>query len=244
MKRVIQKMSSSALPIVLIPGMMCDHRLYTHQLTRLQEKRDVLIVHANHGESMKTIAQDIFNKIPWTRFALGGLSMGGIIAMEMVRQQPKLIAGLALMDTNPWAEKPDVKANRQPQIEMANQGEFLDVVANQMASRYGGSITEQPAQLKLVLDMAQSLGKTVFIRQSIALRDRPDQTQTLKSFTGPSIALCGEHDQLCPLDRHQAIVELMPNCQLHVIPNAGHLITLQAPSATNSHLANWLETLS
>ncbi len=243
MKQATPKVSNSTLPLVLVPGMMCDHRLYTHQAVALGKKRQVLVVHVEHGRSMEAIACDVFSQIPWSRFALGGLSMGGIIAMEMVRQKPERIAGLALMDTNPWAESPDVKALRQPQIDMAKQGRFLDVIEQQMAPKYGGSAAEQESQLAIVLDMAKSLGKEAFINQSIALRDRPDQTDTLRNFVGPSIALCGEHDQLCPLDRHQAICQLMPNCQLHIVPNSGHLITLQMPLATNSHLADWLETL-
>ena len=243
MKQATLKVPNSTLPLVLIPGMMCDHRLYTHQVAALRESSEVLVAHVDQGCSMEAIAKSVFSQIPWSRFALGGLSMGGIIAMEMARQKPELIAGLALMDTNPWAEIPEVKALRTPQLELAEQGKFLDVIEQQMAPKYGGSAAEQEGQLGLVLAMARSLGKEVFINQSIALRDRPDQTETLKKFTGPSIALCGEHDQLCPLDRHQAICHLMPNCQLHVIPNSGHLITLQMPLATNTHLAHWLETL-
>ncbi|WP_206696841.1 alpha/beta fold hydrolase [Marinomonas algicola] len=236
-------MFNSTLPLVLIPGMMCDQRLFAHQLTAFQSDRDVLVVHANHGSSMEAIANDVFNQIPWKRFALAGLSMGGIIAMEMARQHPERIAGLALMDTNPWAESAEIQATRTPQIEMALEGRHLEVIQHQMAPKYGGSDTEQEAQLSLVLAMAQDLGQDVFIQQSLALRNRQDQSESLKNFTGNSITLCGEFDQLCPLNRHQAIAAMMPNCQLHVIPNAGHLITWQAPQATNNHLENWLENL-
>lgn len=237
-------MTKTKVPLVLIPGMMCDHRLFTHQLAEFSNTRDVLIVNASHGSTMEDIALSIFDQIPFHYFALGGLSMGGIVAMEMVRQRPESIAGLALMDTNPWAEKEDIKAKRQPQIHMANNGEFLKVISEQMAPNYGGTEKEQAIQLDCVLSMAESLGKNVFIQQSLALHDRPDQTQTLANFHRPSIALLGENDLLCPLDRHQAIVNIMPNCQLSIIPNAGHLITLQAPTATNHALAAWLETLT
>ena len=238
-----QKMSS--IPLILIPGMMCDQRLFKPQLLEFQKDREVLVVETTRGSSMEALAQDIFSQIPWDYFALAGLSMGGIIAMEMLRQQPSKIAGVALMDTNPWAEKDEIKATRQPQIEQAQQGQHLTVIKEKMAPNYGvGADLEAENQLKLVMDMATSLGGEVFIQQSIALANRQDQTHTLTQYHGPSIALCGEQDLLCPLDRHQAIVEHLPNAELHIVPSAGHLTTLQNPAVTNSLLANWLETLS
>lgn len=241
---------SSIIPLVFIPGMMCDHRLFHHQIVAFEKAgkikgRDILVAETTRGSSMEALAEDIFAQIPWDYFALAGLSMGGIIAMEMLRQQPSKIAGVAFMDTNPWAEKPEVQAARQPQIALAEQGQFLNVITEQMAPKYGAgpAITEEE-QLRIVIDMANSLGADVFIQQSMALAQRPDQTQTLAQYHGPSIALCGENDLLCPLDRHQAIVEHLPNAELHIVPSAGHLTTLQNPVVTNSLLTNWLETLS
>ena len=128
MMQVIPKVSNSKLPLVLIPGMMCDQRLFTHQLSAFQNHRDIIIARTDDGSSMESIAEAIFAQIPWSRFALAGLSMGGIIAMEMARQHPELIAGLALMDTNPWAESAEIQATRTPQIEMA-LAPYLDVIS-------------------------------------------------------------------------------------------------------------------
>lgn len=234
----------SSIPLVFIPGMMCDRRLFSHQIMAFEKDREVLVAETTRGASMEALAQDIFSQIPWNRFALAGLSMGGIIAMEMLRQDASRIVGTAFMDTNPWAEKEEVKAARQQQIRLAEQQQHLTVITEQVAPKYGtGSEISPEDQLNIVIKMAISLGADTFIQQSKALAQRPDQIYTLTQYYGPSIVLCGENDLLCPFDRHQAIHDCLLNSQLHIVPSAGHLITLQAPTVTNSLLKNWLETL-
>jgi pimeloyl-ACP methyl ester carboxylesterase len=97
------------------------------------------------------------------------------------------------------------------------------------------------AILDLCMDMALTLGPQVFTNQSLALRDRPDQTATLAAFKGPTLVLMGEHDQLCPLDRHQLMHRLIPQSTLTIIPKAAHLPTLEQPDLTAEALALWLK---
>ena len=85
------------------------------------------------------------------------------------------------------------------------------------------------------------LGPDVFLRQSRALMDRPDQTETLRSYTGPALVLCGRQDGLCPVERHELMHGLLPNSTLSVIEGAGHLPTLEQPVETTAALRRWLE---
>ena len=235
---------STELPLLLLPGMMCDERLFTPQIEAFQSERPVTVADITGSDSMAELARQVLAETPWPRFALGGLSMGGILAMEMVRQAPERIAGLALMDTNPWAEPEEVREKREPQMQAVRDGHLLEVMRDQMAPKYCADHETECAQLDVVLAMAEHLGPDVFLRQSIALRDRPGQTETLKGVTVPALALVGEDDQLCPLDRHEAIATLMPDCELVVLPHVGHLATLQAPDAVNAALKHWLEKLT
>ena len=237
-------MPTNPIPLVLIPGMMCDHRLYRSQIAELAAEQPLLVVDIACGCTMADIAQHIWSQVSWPYFALAGLSMGGIIAMEMARQQPQKLAGLALLNTTPWAESEHIKSYRQAQIELAQQGHYLRVIEEQIAPYYGDHPASNEAQLALMLTMAEHFGAAVFIKQSLALRDRKDQLETLKHFNKPSLALCGEHDQLCPINHHEAIAEAMPDCQLGILANAGHLTSLQAPQATNSALRAWLKRLN
>ena len=136
---------------------------------------------------------------------------------------------LALLDTNPRAETPDVQANRAPQIARALAGGLDGVLRDEMKPNYLAPGPGRSRILDLCMDMALTLGPQVFARQSLALRDRPDQTATLAAFSGPALVLMGEHDRLCPRDRHDQMHALMPQSRLAIVPDAAHLPTLGKP---------------
>ena len=212
---------------------MCDGRLYEHMPPHI-----VLPITAY--DSVENLAADVLNNAPDT-FALGGLSMGGIVAMEVIRQAPDRVTRLALMDTNCEAETDRIKAMRQPQIDRALAGNLASVMRDEMKPNYLAEGANRAAVLDLCMDMALTLGPDVFARQSRALRDRPDQKLTLAHWHKPTLILCGEHDRLCPLHRHTLMAELMPQATLAIIPNAGHLPPLEQPKPTLDALQNWLD---
>jgi pimeloyl-ACP methyl ester carboxylesterase len=189
---------------------------------------------------MAELARDVLRVAP-PRFALAGLSMGGIVAMEVLAQAPDRVDRLALLDTNPRAEAPEVQARRGPQIERALSGGLRAVIRDEMKPNYLADGPDRQAILDLCMDMALSLGSRVFARQSRALRDRPDQTATLAAFRGPALVLMGAEDRLCPRDRHDQMHALMPQSRLVIIDGAGHLPTLERPNETIAALRRWLE---
>ncbi|STO98429.1 alpha/beta fold hydrolase [Grimontia hollisae] len=227
-------------PLVLLPGMMCDQRLFTHQTAALGNDRDVIVMDTCGHNSMAALAKDILLKAP-AQFALGGLSMGGILAMEVFRQAPARVTRLALMDTNPKAENDDVKASRQTHLERTANGDMLGVMRDVMIPNYIHRDIPRPDIEALCLSMASDLGETCFINQSLALRNRPDQQETLKHVRIPTMILMGEDDQLCPRDRHDTMKSLIPHADLIIIPFAGHLPTLEQPEATTHALSAWLK---
>ncbi len=228
-----------SLPLVLLPGMMCDGRLFAPQMAALG-RRAVQVSPVTEHDSVQALAADVLAHAP-PRFALAGLSMGGIVAMEVARQAPDRVDRLALLDTNPRAEAPEVQANRVPQIERARANGVETVMRDEMKPNYLAPGAGREAILDLCMDMALALGVDVFARQSIALRDRPDQQDTLRAFHGPALVLMGEHDRLCPLDRHELMHRLMPQSVLTIVPDAGHLSTLENPEKTTAALLRWLE---
>ena len=225
-------------PLVLIPGMMCDARMWGG-LPALLHPRPVAHALPTEADSVTALAALILRDAP-ERFALAGLSMGGIVAMEVLRQAPERVERLALLDTNPRAETPEVQARRAPQIARALSGHLDAVIRDEMKPNYLADGPDTQPILDLCMDMALSLGPEVFARQSRALRDRPDQTATLAAFTGPALVLMGQDDRLCPLDRHTQMHALMPQSRLAIIPRAGHLPTLENPAATFAHMQDWL----
>lgn len=228
-------------PVVFLPGMMCDARLFAPQIAALSGRWPVAVYPITSRDSVEALAQEVLRQAP-PQFALAGLSMGGIVAMEIVRQAPKRVSRLALLDTNPRAETPEVQAMRGPQIKAAQNGDMMQIMRDVMIPRYTADTPARPAINTLAEDMAQTLGPDVFVRQSRALRDRPDQCDTLRNYGGPALVLCGSEDALCPIDRHETMHELLPNSTLHVIQSAGHLPTLETPDAVTTALIKWLET--
>ena len=220
------------MTLVLLAGMMCDERLFA-----LQPEHIYLPITGH--DTVEAIAEEILVHAPET-FALGGLSMGGIVAMEVIRQAPDRVRALALMDTNCEAESDKIKAFRQPQIDKVAAGNLTSVMRDEMKPNYLADGPNRAEVLDLCMDMALSLGPDVFIRQSSALRDRPDQKTTLKQWHKPTLILCGEDDRLCPLHRHTLMADLMPQATLEVIKGAGHLPPLEQPQATRAAINRWL----
>ena len=122
-------------PLVFLPGMMCDMRLFEHQLINLVVGRSVIFATITQGTTICEIAKSVLRNT-LAKFALAGLSMGGIVAMEILRLAPERLTKLALMDTNPLAETPQVAADREPQIIKAKKGQMLEVIRDEMKPSY------------------------------------------------------------------------------------------------------------
>ncbi len=226
-------------PLVLLPGMMCDARLFAPQIAALSHERPVMAVPLTSADSMSELAASVLSVAP-QHFALAGLSMGGIVAMEMMRQAPDRISRLALLDTNPLADPPDKGPIREAQVARALSGGLRAVMRDEMKPNYLTDGPHRTAILALCMEMADALGPQVFARQSQAIQHRPDQSDTLRAVRVPTLVLCGEDDRLCPVSRHALMHDLIEGSELVVVPGAGHLPTLEQPDLTNRTLTTWL----
>ncbi len=220
--------------------MMCDARLFAPQIAALSAGRAVLVPPLTGTNTIAGMAHLVLKFAP-PQFALAGLSMGGIVAMEIMRHAPERVTHLALMATNPKAEDPAVSANREHQKAQVRQGHLRAVLRDEMKPNYLTDSAHKDDILDLCMTMAMDLGPEVFLNQSEALATRPDQQDNLKLVNVPSLILCGKEDRLCPLDRHVLLAQLIPGARLEVIDGAGHLPTLEQPEATTTALRIWLD---
>ncbi len=227
-------------PLILLPGMMCDARLFGPQTNALSNSRPLMTFPLSQHDSVEAMADDILRNAP-PSFAIAGLSMGGIVAMEVLRQAPNRVSHLALLDTNPLAETPEVKARRLPQMAAVREGRLRHVMRDEMKPNYLADGPRQGAILDLCMEMATDLGPEVFLCQSQALMNRPDQCETLAAYSGKALVLCGRDDGLCPVTRHELMHDLLSNSTLEIIEGAGHLPTLEQPNETTAALFRWLE---
>lgn len=225
--------------LVILPGMMCDHRLFAPQTDILEKKYRILIPKLAGTMSITDMVSSFLTEWP-EQFALAGLSMGGIVAMEVMRQAPTRVSKIALMDTNPFAETPERQKIREKQITQVKAGRLKQVMRDDMKPHYLADTPNKAQILDLCMVMALDLGSDVFIEQSRMLASRRDQTATLAAITVPTLILYGAEDRLCPPDRHLAMHKLIPSAKRISIEGAGHLPCLEKPDETLSALTDWL----
>ena len=223
----------------MVPGMMCDERIFSPQIEELSQNLEVTIADISNFSSVSELASDVLKKAPKS-FSLLGHSMGGIVAMEIYSQEPKRIEKLILMDTNPKAELDEVKLKREPQIREVNKGKLLEVMRDEMKPNYLAESENKRSVLNVCMDMALTLGPDVFINQSRALQSRLDQQNTIQSIKIPVLIMCGSEDKLCPVERHEMMHNMISDSDLKIINNAGHMPTLEQPRETTEVLKEWL----
>lgn len=231
---------SAGETLVFLPGMMCDRRLFSPQIEALQDRYEI-IVPTLVSPSIELMAKEVLAQVRVPRFNAVGLSMGGIVAMALAGLAPERISRMALLDTNHLIDAPDRYYIRNRQIDDVKAGRLRDVIVEEMKPNYlAARHRDNQSLLDLLVRMAEDVGPEAFVGQSIALRDRPDQTRNLVTYQGHTLVLCGEEDLLCPPQRHREIAGLLSNPVLEMIPNAGHITTLEAASRVNGALARWL----
>lgn len=226
--------------LILLPGMMCDARLFAPQVKALETSMRVTVPLPVSASGMAQLAGLVLAEAP-DRFALGGVSMGGILAMEIMHQAPDRVTHLALIDTNPFAERDEVKARRGLQMDSVRNGRLATVMRDEMKPNYFTHRADSAALRDLAMAMAMDLGPDAFLTQSLALRDRPDYETVLRAVTCPALILCGRHDQLCPVERHEAMKAMIPHARLCIIEDAGHLPTIETPDIVTAALQELLE---
>jgi len=231
---------SEPLPVVLIPGLLASARMYAAQVPQLWCAGPVMIADHTRDDSMSGIARRILSAAP-ARFALAGLSMGGYIAFEVLRQAPQRIAKVALLDTSARADAPEQTAMRRAQMTLASQGRLAEVVEQQFP-RLVQRARRADVELRQLFDlMAQEVGAAGFIRQQTAILGRADSRATLGSIRCPTLVLVGEGDELTPPELAAEIAAGIPGARLTTVPQCGHMSTLEQPDEVTRALLEWLE---
>lgn len=227
-------------PVVLLPGMMCDARLYSPQIEVLSRLAPITVAPICYGERIEEIAQGLLDQLP-QRFALAGLSMGGIVAMEVLRRAPDRVSRIALMDTNALAETPQSATVYEPWIIAAKSGRFEDALRDMMRPDYLAPGPQRMAILNRFFDMARDFGPDIFVHQCRALQRRRDMQSALRRCKVPALVLCGAEDRMTPVKRHQSMAQLIPYAKLQIIEGAGHLPTWEQPEQVTQALLDWLQ---
>lgn len=226
-------------PVVLIPGMMADARLFLPQLVGLGAVRAMQVALVTTGETVEAMSAYVLATAP-ARFALIGHGLGGEVALDVVRREPDRVTRVVLMATDPLAEAPQAAAAREARIVAARSGRLGEAMLGEIPRAALADTPWRDEVLALVKDMALGLGEGVFIRQSRALQRRPDQQKTMRRVKIPALILAGAQDTLVPVRRQEFTAGLMPFGQMKLIDDAGHLPTLEQPEAVTAALEAFL----
>jgi len=228
---------------ILVPGNMCDHRLWQAVESDLSLLLGRRCAHADLtlDVSIKSMAERLLRDHRG-EVLLIGLSLGAIVAVEAAVQCPDRVKGLVLCGYNATADLPHRAALRPAQQAVVRGGHLERVVVDELKPNYLGQCHRGDAVLlDLLRDMAVDLGSEVFVRQSEALRLRTDRVAQLAGLSVPVLYVAGKEDALCPPEWHQRWSDLTPGSRFRVIPGAGHMVPLEQPTLFLNALRRWYE---
>ena len=218
--------------------MLCDERLFAHQIENLSDVAEVSVGDITRYDSIHETAQQVLIEAP-ERFALAGLSLGGIVAFEVLRRAPERVERLALLDTNPNPPTEQQVESWRKFEDMTENGCFGQVVEEYLLPTYFHR--EDPALEKDAVQMANDVGEEAFLRQLSVQRDRPDSTKVLTGLQCPTLVAGGRQDTLCPVAMHEEMAAAIPGSNLVVIEDSGHLSSMEQPQAVTAILRYWLQ---
>jgi pimeloyl-ACP methyl ester carboxylesterase len=229
----------SRIPLILVPGLLCDDALWAPQSEWLSDIADISIGETQIDDSFSAMAARILKAAP-PYFALGGLSMGGYVCMEIMRQAPERIERLALLDTSGRADTADQTKRRKILIELATIGKFKGVTPRLLPLLIHKDRQTDENLTRTVIDMARRVGQAVFLRQQTAVMNRPDRRAEMAMYDLPTIVVCGRQDALTPIDLHEEMARLIPYARLCLIEECGHLSTLEQSHTVTALMRDWL----
>jgi pimeloyl-ACP methyl ester carboxylesterase len=227
-------------PLVLLPGMICDARVFGAQITAFSTALTITVAPVTGGDRIEEIASRLLDVLP-RRFALAGHSMGAVVAMELLRRAPDRISRIALMSTHSLAETPQMAADMEPVIIKLKSGRLEEAVNALVRPESLAPGPGRAAVAAQLLEMARTVGAEGIIRQVRAMQRRRDYQAVLRKAKLPTLVLCGAHDSLTPMKRHELMAGLIEGARLEVLEGAGHLPLLEQPDAVNAALFDWMQ---
>jgi pimeloyl-ACP methyl ester carboxylesterase len=225
--------------LFLLPGLLCDRSVWTYQEQALSRDADVTVADFYGFDSLGDMAQSVLERAP-ERFAVAGHSMGGRVALEIVRRAPERVARLAVLDTGTHPKRPGEAEKRQVLVDLARR-EGMEALARQWLPPmvHPDRLNDAP-MMRALTEMVCRATPEIFERQVRALLGRPDFGPLLPTIKCPTLVACGRQDAWSPLDQHEAIAAAIPSATLAVIEDSGHMTTVEAPAAVTGFLQAWL----
>ena len=224
--------------LLVLPGLLEDADAFAHQVEGLREHATVVIADLTRGESMAELARHALEQAP-ASFALMGHSMGGYVALELLRTAPGRVTRVAFVNTHARPDTPESTANRRRLMELAER-DFPAVIATLLPKLVTAESLAKEGIAGTITEMALATGKEAFARQERAIIGRIDSRPSLKDIRCPALVVAGEHDELMPVEVLRELAAGIPGARLEVVKASGHMTSLEQPEALTRLLHDWL----
>jgi pimeloyl-ACP methyl ester carboxylesterase len=231
----------SKLPLVLLPGLLCDHALWAPQVDALSDICQTWVGELTRDDTIAEMAARILAEAPFESFALAALSMGGYVAMEIMREAPQRVMRLALLDTRARLDTAEETQRRHELIRLAQtERGFTPITSRMLPVLIHPARASDEALVGVIREMAERTGVEGYVRQQRAIMSRPNFRPYLVEIRCPTMVLCGRDDVLTPVALHDEMARLIPSARLVIVEQCGHLSTLERPVEVNAALRDWL----
>lgn len=227
------------MPLLLLPGLLCDARLFAAQVRDLSGVAHPVIADLTGADTISELARGAIERMPPGRFAVAGLSMGGYVALEIARQAPARLAAIALLNTNARADSPESTENRRRLMALADR-DFAAVNAA-LVPRLLHPEHPRRAELVALLDaMAAAVGPEAFKRQQRAIIGRIDSRPHLAAIRAPAMVLAARDDAIMPMETSEEMANGIPGATLEIVERCGHVSALEQPEEVSARLRAWM----
>jgi pimeloyl-ACP methyl ester carboxylesterase len=231
--------TAGTLPLILLPGLLCDRALWDHQVRHLAEVAEPAVADLTGHDSVAALADSVLSRAPLC-FALAGLSMGGYVALEIMRRAPERVLKLALVDTSARPDSPEQQSRRRGLIELARSGRFRGVTPRLLPLLIHPDRQSDGDLVNGIMGMALRVGQEAFVRQQTAIMSRPDSRPGLAAIRCPTLVVGGREDALTPPPLLAEIAAGIPGARHAIIEECGHLPPMERPHALTALLRDWL----
>jgi pimeloyl-ACP methyl ester carboxylesterase len=227
--------------VLLLPGLLEDADAFEHQLPILREVATCQVADLTRGDTIAALAQQALEEAPGGPLALVGHSMGGYVALEMVRRSPQRIDRIAFLNTHARPDSPESTENRRRLMALAEK-DFPAVIQALTPKLLAPAHQQEIGMTGRISEMALAVGKEAFARQQRAIIGRIDSRPHLASIRCPALVVAGREDQIMPVEWLQELAQGIPGARLEVIEACGHMSTIERPGTVARLLRSWLET--
>ena len=226
-------------PLFILPGLLEDADGFKQVIEALADTARCTVADLTHADTIPDMARDALRQAPAGRFNLAGHSMGGYVALEIMRQDPKRVERLALLNTNARADSAESTENRRRLVALADT-DFEAVLAAMMPKLMTEEHLADPVRTGIIGAMKMAIGPEAFKRQQAAIMARVDSRPRLGDIHCPTLVIAGREDALMPVEWLEELAAGIPRAHLEIIEKCGHMAALEKPAQVAELLRKWL----